>query len=401
MNTHARKSLIAASLLGAAGLIAWVIAGIPDTFDPSAQPVGYVGQPAISGQPLYTGSTVANDTRLYAIDYDGSDWSGDLHSYHLSPSGAIVKTDDWTGGASASIDVQSWTSATLATARKIITRDPVANANIQFRWATGTGITSKLSTAQENLIDQPNAGHASSQLFDYLRGDRSHEAPQAPNYRARSSVLGDIIHSTPIYCPATNVSTDPSCTVATVFVGANDGMLHAINTTDGSERFAYVPSLLISKLKDLTSSTYTHEYFVDGRMDLRRFGNQTILAGALGSGGQGLFGLDVTNSGPTTETLAATSNIILWEITNVTSGFGNLGYTYGQPVLRTLSNGTNALIVGNGYGNSGNYKASLFIINPVTGALIHESVTTDNTPTSTNRNGLSSPTLDGNNEYAR
>ena len=414
MNTHAKKSLIAASLLGAVGLIAWVIAGIPDTFDPSAQPVGYVGQPAISGQPLYTGSTVANDTRLYAIDYDGSDWSGDLHSYHLSPSGSIVKTDDWTGGASANIDVQSW-NATTGTARKIITRDPVANTNIQFRWATGAGITSTLSLAQRTLIDPPNApaGHADSKLFDYLRGDRSNEAPHGSNYRTRSTVLGDIIHSTPIYCPATNDSADPSCTVATVFVGANDGMLHAINTTDGSERFAYVPSLLIatagvtsgiSKLVDLTSSAYNHENFVDGRMDLRRFGNQTILAGALGSGGQGLFGLDVTNSGPATETAAASNStpgkIVLWEITNATTNFANLGYTYGQPVLRTLSDGTNALIVGNGYGNSGNYKASLFIINPLTGALLHEIVTTDNTPTSTNRNGLSSPTLDGNNEYA-
>ena len=36
-----------------------------------------------------------------------------------------------------------------------------------------------------------------------------------------------------------------------IYVGANDGFLHAFKNTDGSEKFAIIPKSLLGKLKNL------------------------------------------------------------------------------------------------------------------------------------------------------
>ena len=405
MNARVKWSLAAASLAAIVGGGVWVFAGLAD-FDPNEGPVGYVGMPAVSSNILYTGTTAANRTRLYAIDYDATDWSGNLHSYPLSAAGAVVKIDDWTGGAAARTDVQNpnLNNGSVATGRKIVSRTD-AGTNIRFQWGS-------LSANQQNRIDSANKGKASSPVFSYLRGDRTNEGTVVGKYRVRSTVLGDMIHSTPVYCDAAD------CGAATVFVGANDGMLHAFNAatdpaTAGSERFAYVPSMLIgdsttaasgSPLAQLTSQTWTHTYFVDGRMDIRKFGSKTILVGALGRGGRGLFALDVTNAAPASEDDARGK--ILWEITNATTGFSRLGYTYGQPVLTTLPDGSIAAVVNNGYNNAGDGTASLYLIRMnASGALGTVTEITTSTGSTASRNGLSSPTLvdtnvDGKAEYA-
>lgn len=326
------------------------------SFDPETQPIGYVGQPAVSSNIVTSGSE-----RLYAIDYNSVDWTGNLHSYQLSSAGAISDTDDWDGGAAEQIETQSPVIES-GTGRKIVTMD--GSSKIPFLW-------NSLSTAQQTAL-------GSSAVLDYIRGVRTNETPNGA-FRARNSVLGDIIHSTPVYWD--------DGTNQTVFVGANDGMLHAINADDGKERFAYVPSILIPKLSALTDVSYTHKYFVDGRLAVRKFGSQTILAGALGAGGKGLFGLDVTNAAASSETDAASK--ILWEI-SATGNFANLGYAYGAPTLLTLPGGASALVVGNGY-NSTVGTASLFLINPSTGALIQEIDTESGS--SGSPNGLSSPSF--------
>ncbi|RNK74704.1 PQQ-binding-like beta-propeller repeat protein, partial [Xanthomonas vasicola] len=55
----------------------------------------------------------------------------------------------------------------------------------------------------------------------YLAGDRSKEIVNGGTLRNRTSLLGDIVSSSPAYSSDTN----------TVYVGANDGMLHAFDAT--------------------------------------------------------------------------------------------------------------------------------------------------------------------------
>lgn len=341
-------------------------------FDPDTQPVGYVGMPEVTNNVVTSGTE-----RMFTIDYNSQVWSGNLHSYALSSTGAIDATDQWDGGVAGLLPLQNLTGGVWnPTGRKIVT---VNVSGVPFLW-------SSLSSTQKTAIDSVTAGvsgSTSSPVLNFIRGDRSNEDPNGNKYRTRSQIFGDVIHSTPVYCNAA------TCGAETVFVGANDGMLHAINATDGTERFAYIPSLLIPKLKTLTANPYVHKYFVDGNMDLRQFSGTTILVGTLGAGGKGLYALNVSNAEPSSETDAASK--ILWEASNASSGYANLGYTYGQPRLVTLNNGTNAVILGNGYNNTGSGGASLFVINASTGAVISEISAGAGTPASPN--GLSSPTI--------
>ncbi|MEQ1593047.1 MAG: PilC/PilY family type IV pilus protein [Thiobacillaceae bacterium] len=356
------------------------------SFVPDDQPIAYVGKVAVSGNDVSTGSEHA-----YALDYSSQDWSGNLHSYSISTIGIIDTIDAWDGGAAGQVDLQnmlptSWNPA----GRYIVTKN--GSSGVPFMWPS-------LSSAQKGLLDSGTAVSAtSSPVLNYIRGDRSNEAPSGNDYRARSTVLGDIIHSTPVYCDAA------TCGAETVFVGANDGMLHAINASTtsggGSERFAYIPSMLIGKLPALKVDPYGHKYFVDGNLDIRKFGSTTILAGTLGAGGRGVFALNVTAAAATSEADAASK--ILWEATN-TGAYANLGYTYSQPRLvnvKVSGIATPALIVGNGYNNVGNYHSSLFVINASTGVVLQE--IDAGSGTSASPNGLSSPTViddDGDGNY--
>lgn len=321
------------------------------TFTPANQPTGYVAADEMTSYDLRSGNEV-----LFRGQYEKEFWSGNLIAYAVNSNGDVgMATQPW--NAQQQLD--------LMTSRIIITRKD-DGTSIPFAWAN-------LSAAQKGLIDSANAGNASSNILDFLRGVRSQEIQQGGTLRHRNSALGDIMHSRPYYVKDGGASP-------TVFVGANDGMLHAFNALTGDERWAYVPSMLIPKLKALASTSYAHDYYVDGSMAISTLADGTrLLTGALGGGGKGLYALDITGTriAPASESGAASN--ILWEITPTTinsatsSSYANMGYTYANPSLVTVSvsgTSTDAVLVGNGYGNTGDSQAYLYVINAKTGALI-------------------------------
>ena len=118
-------------------------------------------------------------------------------------------------------------------------------------------------------------------VLNYLRGDSSLRLRmRVGSYRNRSTALGDIVDSNPLYLsnedygytvlPSSEGSTYSAYvqgkTVNKIYVGANDGMLHAFDAASGVESWAYVPGAVFPHLADLTSTSYNsnHEYFVDG-----------------------------------------------------------------------------------------------------------------------------------------
>ncbi|NHZ97060.1 pilus assembly protein [Massilia sp. CCM 8734] len=367
------KLLAGASLVGLA-VAALVAVNAADRFEPTQQPVGYIGRPTPSNIDVSSGNE-----KMYSIDYSSFDWSGNLHAYPITKTGAIGTEDSWTGGAGAKIRAQS------ATQRIIVTRNDASGAaGIPFRWAS----LAKGLTGHREKLDKLAMDAASSDILDYVRGDSAKEIKNGGTLRTRFSGLGDIIHSTPVYH---NDGTNK-----TVFVGANDGMLHAINATDGTERFAYIPGAVMGDLAKLASKDYTHRYYVDGGIALRTMEQQTILVGALGGGGKALFALDVTSM-PTDEASAASK--VMWEVNNQKTGFEDLGYTYSAPVLARIKPDATAtpipmVVVGNGYNSdhpTATGHAVLYVMNAKTGALIRAmdtGVGAKATP-----NGLSSPSV--------
>lgn len=127
-----------------------------------------------------------------------------------------------------------------------------------------------------------------------------------------------------------------------IYVGANDGMLHAFNANTGVEVFAFIPTAVIENLNKLTSKTYGtstggHQYYVDGSMTVADvyFGNDwhTVLVGSLGGGGREVFALDITNPN---------APKLLWEFTSDTAstkenGVSSMGYSFPAPPSRACT----------------------------------------------------------------
>jgi type IV pilus assembly protein PilY1 len=241
-------------------------------------------------------------------------------------------------------------------ARTVLTWNAPAatgGSGIPFEWAN-------LPTAMQNLLDSgdgtawlpaPPTNHS---RLDYLRGDRSNE--QTPSsawtyigtFRQRTSVLGDIIDSSPTfvgppeynfpnvwvdkYQVADPLSENSGQTYGNfkntmqqrtnvVYAGANDGMLHGFRsgyfsapntyqkaTNDGYEVVAYVPGYVAESIQNATYASdnysdpqYGHFYDVDappGTGDLFYQGQwHTWIVGGLGPGGSAIYALDITNPG--------------------------------------------------------------------------------------------------------
>ena len=70
--------------------------------------------------------------------------------------------------------------------------------------------------------------------------------------------LGDIYHSTPVIVgsPLRKELDSFADRPHLVLVGANDGMLHAFEDSDGTELWSYIPNCLLGKLHNLKRRTY-------------------------------------------------------------------------------------------------------------------------------------------------
>ena len=355
---------------------------------------------------------------LYQAKFNSADWSGDLLAYAINATGTIAATSTW--GAGVQIKAQSWD-----TQRKILTYKPsaaVGARGVPFRWpvAPATPTVNEMDVSQSTALNlnatASNDGFGEWRL-KYLRGDATKEPRNcvigpcaAPQFRNRNiTPLGDIVNSSPYYVatpnfgyyddfesvPYSSVKSAYRTRTPVIYVGANDGMLHAINAATGNELFAYVPSAVFSNLSQLTDLAYSHRYFVDGPPTVGDvfYGGawHSLLVAGFRAGAKGIYALDVTDPSSFTEANAAT--IVRWEFQDP-----DMGYVFGQPLIVKTNNGRWSVIVNGGY-NAGNANghAFLFIIDAETGVLVKKIDT--GTGTAASPNGLSAATaIDTNND---
>jgi Tfp pilus tip-associated adhesin PilY1 len=141
---------------------------------------------------------------------------------------------------------------------------------------------------RDTLGDTPASQQA---MIAYIRGDTSNEGTGAGQYRRRTGPLGDIVNSRPVYVgpphweyegdgDEVNAKNRGHATFkathskrkGVVYVGANDGMLHAFDAKTGEELWAYIPTDLFRSaaqggLAALASTTWQGE-ISDGSEDL-------------------------------------------------------------------------------------------------------------------------------------
>jgi len=394
-----------------------VASGLSETLEQLQARVGAGAAAATSNlQP------VAGDNFAFTAQYQTVDWIGDLKA----------RTIDLSSGAVSSI--QLWSAAELLdtrvhTDRQIFTYDAGDTTGNRMKhfchpsdaggaWCNdGAGLAagevSYFDPSVVALSQEPDWTTVATpqQLINYLRGDLANyntgAIPRgaADLFRARTSLLGDIVNAQPAYvrkspfsygdngyfafktctegtgtgCPTGRFPDPSKSRVGTVFAAANDGMLHAFETDvnnnayfqtggigtsttsddtftgnnagNGVERWAYIPGLLLPRIHNLASEPYVHQYFADGSPTI---GDvcvstpcagiddwRTILVAGLNDGGRGYYALDITN--PSTAGVK-----VMWEFGYTAScvATGAKGVPVGGPFYGDCH-------VGLSYGNPG------------------------------------------------
>jgi type IV pilus assembly protein PilY1 len=418
----------------------------------------------------------------FSTGYSSANWSGSMQAVGVNADGTTTTSSLWDAGN----DLDD-PGITHPTTRKIFTAKESAGSfdgGVEFKTFTD------LDTIGQALLSDVPASSSSTNdtgqtRIDYLRGDRSKEGT---TFRTREHLLGAIIGSQPVYVSypasgyrnswptgspeqdandndASDCSTSSTCSsyeyfvknhltrTPTVYVGANDGMLHAFDASEyndtsvtpnvikpttgaGLELFAYVPRSTYANLGNLTAKdNFQFRPTVDGIPVTRDVffgaatttpvttlaGWHTILVGGLRLGGRGVYALDITEPG------AMSAGKVLWEFnadqadqaawsdgTNSNPGGqpSNLGYTFGQPNIGRLNNGKWVVLVPGGYfpdcskppftaancsypAAASNKFSSLFVLDAQTGKLIRELRTPDPATVTgaVASHGLSSPVL--------
>ncbi|MGH8041087.1 MAG: pilus assembly protein [Rudaea sp.] len=315
------------------------------------------------------------------------------------------------------------------------------------------GSTGQVITTPSGTALATNDGNGTDRV-DYLRGKRGNETSPTGEtlprqFRIRTSLLGPVINSQAIYeagpssgwqdiypvgspeqaaaAPCTAGLTAAGCNsyekyvkdniarTPLIYVGANDGMLHAFDAGTGSEVWSYVPNMLYGngQLDQATSKNSTLTTSVDDTpiiSDIFMSSDNkwhTILVGSMRLGGRGIFALDITDqSTPASETAA--KGKFLWEYTNANDS--DLGYTYASTNIARLHNGKWVVLLTSGYfpqklqvqsatygSNSTPDTASaassgvthMWILDATTGALIKKL----DTPSTVTSYGLSTPNV--------
>lgn len=326
---------------------------------------------------------LSSESKIFRATYESGGWTGDLAAYALDPV---------TGQPTAT---PSWSAAALIPAhgsRSIFTWSPESGGTgVPFLW-------SSITTAQKGYLN------SDARLLNYLRGEQLHEVGGAGDgvFRARAGKLGDIVNSDPAYVASedfgyatlsgiplaqrTAYVTRKNSTAfkerpGTLYVGANDGMLHAFDASTGVEKFAFIPNSVFPYLKELADPDYTHRYYVDGapKVGDAWIGTswKTVLVGSTGAGGRSYFALDVENPN------AFGAGKVMWEFSHA-----ELGYTIGQASIVMTEGGDWVAIFGNGY-NSDSHKAQLFVVRLSDGALLARIDT--GVGSATTPNGLATP----------
>jgi type IV pilus assembly protein PilY1 len=353
---------------------------------------------AVNSTGLNTNSVVYQSQFTTSDLYQ--DWTGNLYAFPINATTGVVNTTPASAlwSAQTQLDGQDW-----ATGRLIATWDPVASAGTPFQWNTGTpttGIASSTTLGTELQTFTPDT--SGQDMLQFLRGSNAKEIRNGGQFRNRTHKLGDIVSSDPLYigAPSSNNQTASYVGFAQtyknrppmIYVGANDGMLHAFNATTGNEVFAYIPRGVYANLALLANPYYNavHQFYVNGSpqaSDVQFSDNtwHTLLVGTESQGGGSVYAIDVTNPAAITAESVLASDV-LWDFTDADMGLG-----FSTPALTNTADGWQ-VFVGNGY-NSRNQKPFLYVINPKTGATTIKIDLCAAVPTACNlaaSNGLSS-----------
>ena len=164
--------------------------------------------------------------------------------------------------------------------------------------------------------------------------------------------MGDPLHSQPALVQYGGTIASPDLVA---FVATNDGYLHAIDTDDGSEIFAFIPQELLSNLNTvMDNDTGEKTYGLDGDViawindenadgTISGAGEHVYLYVGMRRGGKNIYSIDVTDR---------TKPKLRWVIKGGIGDYADLGQTWSTVNIEKIKDGgteKTVLIFGGGY----------------------------------------------------
>ena len=368
---------------------------IPPTIPPKTAilPAGIKTDPTYIqtyAPPLLSGSYIYQATFQYKKDHQ---WPGDIKRYDTDANGNVLSNT-------------MLSASTLLSTRSAIVNQPY-NSGGRSIWTIGKdtclsgGIPvdtnyNNFSLANSTALGllmfncSPVTTAATNDLINFVRGIDAYWEGAGSTTSVRSSVLADTFHSELVMVgpPSAAYTTDSSILGKTeayyrgknnylsfmasnalrrkqLYVGANDGMLHAFDE-NLNERWAFIPPSVLSHLREMVAIKGTGPFFgtsntvfnVDGPITYKDIYSvtegkwKTILMGGLGYGGKSYYALDITDPDKpshlfTVQNDATNKLVIYWDAAgNKTSypyalapsniNFSTLGDAWSRPVLMLL-----------------------------------------------------------------
>ncbi|MBS0366591.1 MAG: pilus assembly protein PilY [Proteobacteria bacterium] len=317
---------------------------------------------------------IASGTQAFLAFYYPTNWTGRLTANDLLFNAAtnqvtVNTTANWDASCNLTGVPATQTCPTTGggpvaaqgpAQRTMLTWNPVARSGAALQWGKLDAATQQATLDLGDGVAYPVAtypGYTADARIKYLRGDTSNEVRSVAGvttgfFRARDSILGDIVDSSPTWVgppinPYTlqwndrlypgapgsypeNANTYTAFTTAyqtrtnVVYTGANDGLLHGFRAgsydvnnqyssvnNDGKEVLAFMPNTVLQAIhqysavdpnaatQDYSNTQYAHNFYVDATpaTDDLYYSNawHTWLVGGLGPGGKAIYALDVTN----------------------------------------------------------------------------------------------------------
>jgi len=203
------------------------------------------------------------------------------------------------------------------------------------------------------------------------------------------NAMGDPLHSQPTLVMYGGTPASPDVTDAVVYIGTNDGYLHAIDPETGAEKWAFIPPEFLPDLAELyanDATSYRH-YGIDGEITVQldlvdndgvidpSAGEKAYLYFGMRRGGSMYYALDVTYPDSPT---------VLWKLDS--SDLPGVGQTWSTPIPTRIAIGDGSsqnadrlvLVFGGGYdatqddltGTTDVVGNSIYIVDSVTGELL-------------------------------
>ncbi len=309
-----------------------------------------------------------SSNKLFQPVFNPDGWYGELRCYDIASvtydtSGNII-TGACTPNAKATIPAAAgrniYSSKWQAATGQIDSATATSGTGA-FAFTSNNTTLGLMTTSQKSALGSSDSARLS--MINFLRG------ATVTGLRTRTYLMGDIIDSQPLVVAAPGGATSDTdyakfksdnASRNMVFIGANDGMMHAFNVSNMTELMGYIPSSVYPHLDDLSKTDYgvsggtPHTYHVNGEVrqaDLKLNGSwKTILVGGVSQGGQGFYALDATTSSQLT-TSAATA--VKWEWNDQHDS--EMGYAFGAPLIYNVRTSAStvvpAVILVNGYEN--------------------------------------------------